>query len=479
MRSFLDGVLPDAWKKANVSPLHKSGSKIQVSNYRPVSLTSIVGKVMEKIMRDELMVYLVSNKLINVKQHGFMPGKSCATNLLEFIDKVTYEIEQGNYVDVIYTDFSKAFDKVSHTKLLVKLKAYGIIDESYEWIRSFLTGRKQRIILGEASSDWAEVTSGVPQGSVLGPILFVIYINDLLDAIQSPSLSYADDLKLLGVFNRAEMGSQRLQEDLNLVNNWSKTWSAELNVLKCKTMYTGANRDRKKDYFISSGDNLVALKETTCEKDLGVFVSNDLKWNKQCSAAAAKANRVLGQIRNSFVSLDMQTLKLLYSGLVRPHLEYAVSMWNPSTKSNIAVIEKVQRRATKLVKNLRKKTYEERLKSLGLMNLEDRRARGDLIQMFKIVNRQDEINLTKGVNWANSLKLNLRRKNDKRLVREITKRGSHRYNFLTNRVVPMWNGLSQDVIDSKTVNSFKSGIDREVFGVEWKKKRETATALES
>ena len=139
----------------------------------------------------------------------------------------------------------------------------------------------------------------------------------------------------------------------------------------------------------------------------------------------------------------------------------------------------MQRRATKLVKNLRKKTYEERLKSLGLMSLEDRRARGDLIQMFKIVNRQDEINLTKGVNWANSLKLNLRRKNDKRLVREITKRGLHRYNFLTNRVVPMWNGLSQDVIDSKTVNIFKSGIDREVFGVEWKKKRETATALES
>jgi len=142
-----------------------------------------------------------------------------------------------------------------------------------------------------------------------------------LEEIHSTSLSYVDDLKLL--YSKTEI------DDLNLVNNWSKIWSAELNVFKCKTMYTGSNRDNKKEYFISNGDNLVALKETICEKDLGVFVSNDLKWNKQCSVAAAKANRVLGQIRNSFVFLDKQTLKLLYSGLVRPHLEYAVSMWNP------------------------------------------------------------------------------------------------------------------------------------------------------
>ena len=132
---------------------------------------------------------------------------------------------------------------------------------------------------------------------------------------------------------------------------------------------------------------------------------------------------------------------------MRPHLEYAVGMWSPSTKVNINAIEKVQRRATKSVKSLKKKPYEERLKSLGLMNLEDRRVRGDLIQLFKIINRHEEINLMNGVNWASSLKFNLRRKNDKRILREITKRGSHRCNFLTNRIVSVWNGLSQNVMD--------------------------------
>ncbi|CAF1155240.1 unnamed protein product, partial [Brachionus calyciflorus] len=142
------GLLPAHWKKANVSPLHKNGPRVIVSNYRPVSLTSIVGKVMEKIIRDELMIYLVMNKLINEKQHGFMQGKSCNTNLLEFIDRVTYELEKGNQIDIIYTDFSKAFDKVSHKKLLVKMKAYGIVGKNLRMdIKSFLLGRKQIIML--------------------------------------------------------------------------------------------------------------------------------------------------------------------------------------------------------------------------------------------------------------------------------------------------------------------------------------------
>ncbi|CAF0969430.1 unnamed protein product [Brachionus calyciflorus] len=235
----------------------------------------------------------------------------------------------------IYSDYTRnePFDKVSHTKLLVKLKAYGIVGEAYEWIKSFLLG-KQRIVLGKISSDWEEVTSGVPQGSVLGLILFVIYINDLLDLIQSPCLTYADDLKIVGVLGKNELVSNKLQNDLNELFNWSKKWSTELNLLKCKTMYIGRNRV-KTMYAVGN----VNLKETIEEKDLGVFVTNDLKWNRQCSAAAAKANRVLGQIKNSFLCLEEETLRLLYTGLLRPHLEYAFSMWNPSTKTKLLLIK--------------------------------------------------------------------------------------------------------------------------------------------
>lgn len=206
------------------------------------------------------------------------------------------------------------------------------------------------------------------------------------------------------------------------------------------------------------------LKETDEEKDLGVIVSNDLKWNKQCFAAASKANRVLGQIRSSFSCMDQDILKPLYVALVRPHLEYAVSSWNPATKTNINILERVQRRATKMVKKLKSKQYEERLQAIGLTNLEDRRVRGDLIQMYKIVYGIEKINLVNGVNYAKSLELNLRRQHSMKLSRELNKNGSHRYNFLTNRVVTAWNGLSDNAIMAKSVNAFKSRIDSEVFG---------------
>ena len=214
--------------------------------------------------------------------------------------------------------------------------------------------------------------------------------------------------------------------------------------------------------------DVIALSETSVEKALGVLVSNDLKWNKQCSAAAAKANKILGQIKISFEYLDQETLKLLYTSLVRPQLEYAVSAWCPSTKTGIKILERVQRRATKLIKSLRNKPYENRL--------EERRTRGDLIQIFKILNGFEKIDLVNGVNFAKSLTLNLRRKNNMRLTRELVKRGSHRHNFLTNRVVAKWNCLSQDTVSAKSTNSFKSEIDHEMFGIVQKKRRKSVMA---
>ena len=340
--------------------------------------------------------------------------------------------------------------------------AYGIVGETFEWIKSFLLGRKQRVVLGDTVSEWEQVTSGVPQGSVLRPILFVIYINDLLETFQSDSLSYADDLKLLGTLSSNSDGSLQLQQDLHVLTEWSKLWSTELNLSKCKAMYLGGNR-LKHEYQMNSPNGFHTLNETIEERDLGVMVTNDLKWNKQCTIAAAKANRVLGQIKNSFVNLDIQIIKPLYTALVRPHLEYAVSMWCPSFKTDISILERVQRRATKLVKSIKDKSYDERLGILNLQNLEDRRLRGDLIQTYKLVNGVEKINLVNGINYAKSLSLNLRRSNDKRLVRETNKKSSCRYNFLSNRIVSTWNMLSASTVSAKSVNKFKACIDREVF----------------
>ena len=198
------------------------------------------------------------------------------------------------------------------------------------------------------------------------------------------------------------------------------------------------------------------------------FVSkiNPLSEQYDSKLIIAKANMVLGQIKNSFMYLDHQTLKLLYTALVRPHLEYAVSIWSPWYKTDIKILERIQKRATKLVKSIRNKTYDERLKFLNLQNLEDRRLRGDLIQMYKLVNGVERVRLVKGLNYSNSLSLNLRRANNKRIVREINKKASCRFNFLTNRIVSKWNELSDHAISVKTVNGFKACIDKEMFGMD-------------
>ena len=176
---------------------HFMRSLCPLSNYRPVSLTSIVCKIMEGIVKDNVTTHLMMHKLVSTNQHGFVKRRNCTTNLLEAMDYITYHISQGTPVDIFYADFAKAFDKVPHKKLIAKLRSYGINEETVNWIQSFLTNREQRVVLGKESSNWTRVTSGVPQGSVLGPLLFIIYINDLAKEIENKVELYADDSKLI------------------------------------------------------------------------------------------------------------------------------------------------------------------------------------------------------------------------------------------------------------------------------------------
>jgi hypothetical protein len=241
--SLETGVVPNEWKQANVTPIYKKGPRELACNYRPVSLTSHICKVLESIIRDSLVDYLHGNNLIRDTQHGFVKKRSCLTNLLEFLEFVSSYIDRGFPVDVIYLDFQKAFDKVPHRRLMLKINSLGISGSILKWIENWLQDREQKVVMLGSSSRWIKVKSGVPQGSVLGPLLFLIYINDIDEVVASKILKFADDTKLYGVVAN-QQDIERLKNDLKNLCNWSADWLMLFNVDKCKVMHFGYNNSK-------------------------------------------------------------------------------------------------------------------------------------------------------------------------------------------------------------------------------------------
>ena len=221
--------MPEVWKQAFVTPIHKKGERCKAENYRPISLTSTIGKILESIIRDQIYQYLTNNDLLVHNQHGFTSGRSCTTQLLHAMDYWTSSLDNNIPVDILYLDFRKAFDTVPHCRLFIKLAAYGIRGKLLDWIKSFLTNRHQKVVLNGASSEWSRVYSGVPQGSVLGPLLFNIYVNDIPSVVNSETLMFADDTK---IFRKIQSQSDFLQfqQDISNLLAWSVKWQLKFNV---------------------------------------------------------------------------------------------------------------------------------------------------------------------------------------------------------------------------------------------------------
>ena len=277
--SLISGVCPIKWKQANITPIFKKGTRLDPGNYRPVSLTSIVCKILEKIIREVIVEFLTTNNLINSRQHGFMKKKACVTNLLETLDFLTNCYWKKIPVVIAFIDFLKAFDLVAHKRLIFKLSRYGIKGSLLEWIASFLTERTQRVVMGDTISAWESVTSGVPQGSVLGPILFIIFINEISEILISINELYADDTKLIKDI-KSDFYVKILQEDIDKIVEWTRVWLMKLNDNKCKIMYIGGGE--KNIFTIESYDGASRsnLIETKLEKDLGIMISSDMKWKQ-------------------------------------------------------------------------------------------------------------------------------------------------------------------------------------------------------
>ncbi|KAK3098476.1 hypothetical protein FSP39_019799 [Pinctada imbricata] len=450
--SFREGKLPNVWKTANVTPLHKKGPKHNSSNYRPISLTSIICKLMEKIVRDALMSYMEENQLFTVHQHGFRKKHSCVTQLIEVLDDWSKEIDNSNSIDNIYLDFQKAFDKVPHKRLLEKLKGYGIGGNLLSWIESFLTERKQRVVLNGSESNWSNVTSGIPQGSVLGPTLFLIYINDLPDVVHNIVKLFADDTKLYSVVNNHEQ-QERLQEDINSLASWSNKWLLKFNVSKCKHLHLG--KPNQTTYTMNDEE----ITKCDSEKDLGITVDDKLKFQVHINTQIKKANIKLGLIKRTFTYLDKDIFLKLYKSLVRPHLEYGSNVWSVIYKKEAIALENVQRRATRMLHSISHLSYTERLKWLGLPTLQYRRLRADMVETFRIIHDIDNINDRENIFPFSKTQT---RGHEFKLAKNYCRTNVRKFSF-SQRIVDRWNKLPTSVVTCKSVNSFKNQLN-----IHWK-----------
>ena len=407
---------------------------------------------MEKLVKHEIVIHCIENKLFSDSQHGFVPNKSCTTNLFESLDMMTKNLDSKVEMDLIFLDFSKAFDKSNHQLLAFKLENYGINGNLLGWINSFLKDRKQRVVMDEVVSDWVSVSSGVPKSSVLGPLLFAIYINYLHEKVKSTCKMFADDTKIIGTIRLYHIDTDRaiVQRDIDSIFTWLKEWRMKLNADKCKVMHIGKKVTSHPYSIRDSTSRSQTLEITTVEKNLGIMISNDLKPRFQVQKASSKANAMLAVLKDTFVTRDQSLWKKLYTTYVRPHLVYTVSAWSPYTKADKLTLEKVQRRATRVTPRLKDLSYRERLHNLGLTRLERRRDRGDLIQWYKINAKIDKVTCDAG-----PIIKAVRGGHRERLCKEAKLKCVQRTNFLTNRVVNNWNKLDDSTVQAPITNSFK------------------------
>lgn len=451
--SLKQGKVPKDWRQATVAPVYKKGDKSQAANYRPVSLTCICCKVMEHIVVSSIMSHAETHSILYPLQHGFRSGRSCETQLVEFVDDLQRNMDSGRQTDVVIMDFAKAFDKVAHAHLCHKLKRYGIRGETNRWISSFLSGRVQQVVVDGEQSDWVEVLSGVPQGSVLGPCLFLFFINDLPEGIRGKVRLFADDTILYATVQPNQ--PNHLQHDLDKLAEWEDRWLMQFHPAKCEILSISRNNRPIQHNYTLHGQSLNRVRSA---KYLGVTFTSNLTWNKHCATIRAKANRSLGFLRRN-LQLHSRSLKeRAFKMLVRPNLEYCSTIWDPSSQDLTKSIEMVQRRAARYATSRyrRRSSVGDMLAQLEWPTLEHRRRVARLSLFRKIVHNEVGINIEDHLPMRN--RTSRRLNNTYAYSIPTSNTDGYRCSFFP-KTAREWNKLPEQLVGSNiTPEAFKASV---------------------
>ena len=453
--SFMNGEIPNDWKSGIIVPFFKRGNSSSPNNYRPVSLTCVCCKVMESIIVDCIFDYVSAQGLICDSQSGFVRRRSISTQLIQVFNEWTEALNNHHQIDSIYIDFAKAFDSVCHQKLLKKLKAYGLRYELLNWITSFLTNRTQSVCVDNNFSSRTILSSGVLQGSVLGPCLFLMYINDIVYCIKDGCSIhlFADDAKIYEIRDNVTT-STSLIGSLQSISEWANNWQLTISHSKCEHLYLGNS-----PYCHSFHLDGHVIKSVFKVCDLGIHTDNKLKFTCHYDRITSNAYSRAFLILKSFVSNDPSLLIRAYCVYVRPILEFCTQLWNPRMKKDIIKIERVQKFFTrKVCKRARVlyTDYSSRLSCLNLESLEKRRLIFDLIFVYKMLNNLIDIPLQPFFTISTSST----RGHSRKLLVSGNINSNVRGNFFSYRIIHVWNSLPESVVCASSVDLFKRLIRR-------------------
>ena len=372
-KSLDESKIPEIFKLAYVTPIHKGGSRQKPEQYRPVSLTSHVMKVFERVIKKEILKHLIKNKKFNNGQHGFVPGRSTQTQLLAHYNDIYETIMEGKRLDSVFLDFAKAFDKVDHDILLEKVRAHNISGKIGKWIKEFLRNRKFRVVANGCMSEDERVTSGVPQGTVLAAILFVIMISDIDEKVKHSIVrSFADDTRVSKKIS-SEVDKIRMQEDLEAIYKWARDNKMIFNEKKFEQIVHGRNEDTVVESYKTPKGEKIEIRSTV--KDLGVMATNDLLFKEHMDNIINSSKTVMGMLLRTFSTREKDPMIRMFNTYIKSKMEYCCIVWSPVQQTFINDLENIQKTFTKKISGMEDLDYHERLKKLGMYSLERRRDR--------------------------------------------------------------------------------------------------------